>query len=193
MNSQRLSENKQFYHYQEPKLTEYLSEMITRSIPYENHHVVVICIGTDRSTGDSLGPLTGTLLSENNHSNMTIYGTLANPVHAVNLQEKIKEIHTTYKKPYIIAIDACLGKMKNVGFIMAAAGPLSPGKALKKDLSKVGDMHITGIVNVGGFMEYLVLQNTRLHTVMEMAKKMAEILHQVDIRLSNRENKKVIN
>ena len=30
-------------------------------------------------------------------------------------------------------------------------------------------MHIIGIVNVGGFMEYLVLQNTRLSLVMRMA------------------------
>jgi hypothetical protein len=31
-------------------------------------------------------------------------------------------------------------------------------------------MHIVGVVNVGGFMEYLVLQNTRLSLVMRMAE-----------------------
>ena len=35
-------------------------------------------------------------------------------------------------------------------------------------------MHITGIVNVSGFMEYFVLQNTRLHLIMEMAKTIAK-------------------
>ncbi|MGB4008573.1 MAG: DUF1256 domain-containing protein, partial [Bacillota bacterium] len=33
--------------------------------------------------------------------------------------------------------------------------------------------HITGIVNVGGFMEYLVLQNTRLSLVIRMAEAIA--------------------
>ncbi|MNN53765.1 hypothetical protein D3C81_1685430 [compost metagenome] len=38
-------------------------------------------------------------------------------------------------------------------------------------------MHITGIVNVGGFMEYLVLQNTRLSLVMNMADVIARGIH----------------
>ena len=31
-------------------------------------------------------------------------------------------------------------------------------------------MHITGLVNVGGYMEYLVLQSTRLSIVFKMAE-----------------------
>lgn len=40
----------------------------------------------------------------------------------------------------------------------------------------MGDIHISGIVNVGGLMEYLVLQNTRLHLVMSMAELIARSL-----------------
>jgi len=40
---------------------------------------------------------------------------------------------------------------------------------VNKDLPPVGDIHMTGIVNVGGFMEYFVLQNTRLNLVVKMA------------------------
>ncbi|MEW6230356.1 MAG: DUF1256 domain-containing protein, partial [Bacillota bacterium] len=36
--------------------------------------------------------------------------------------------------------------------------------------------HVTGIVNVGGYMEYLVLQNTRLCLVMRMAEVIATAL-----------------
>lgn len=43
------------------------------------------------------------------------------------------------------------------------------GAAVNKSLPLVGEIHITGVVNVGGFMEYLVLQNTRLNLVMRMA------------------------
>ncbi|MFY9218842.1 MAG: DUF1256 domain-containing protein, partial [Tepidanaerobacteraceae bacterium] len=47
-------------------------------------------------------------------------------------------------------------------------GSLKPGAGVNKKLPPVGNFHITGVVNVGGFMEYLVLQNTRLFTVMKM-------------------------
>lgn len=36
---------------------------------------------------------------------------------------------------------------------------------------------MTGIVNVGGFMEYFVLQNTRLSLVMNMANVIGDALH----------------
>ncbi|MGB4514418.1 MAG: DUF1256 domain-containing protein, partial [Bacillota bacterium] len=39
--------------------------------------------------------------------------------------------------------------------------------------------HVTGIVNVGGYMEYLVLQNTRLSVVAKMAEVISKALSQV--------------
>ena len=86
--------------------------------------IVFVCIGTDRSTGDSLGPLIGTLLEEKNMPSFFVYGTLDEPIHAVNLADKLKEIHTTHLNPYIIGIDACLGRMKNVGVIQVGNGPV---------------------------------------------------------------------
>ena len=47
--------------------------------------VGVLCVGTDRSTGDALGPITGTLLAETGSDVMDVWGTLDDPVHAVNL------------------------------------------------------------------------------------------------------------
>lgn len=137
---------------------------------------VVVCIGTDRSTGDSLGPLVGMLLARRNTGDATIYGTLDNPVHAVNLQETMDAIARRFHHPYIIAIDACLGQLASVGTIQLCEGPVKPGAGVNKTLPPVGDIHLTGIVNVGGFMEYLVLQNTRLSVVMGMAELIAESL-----------------
>ncbi|WP_338453412.1 spore protease YyaC [Niallia oryzisoli] len=139
-----------------------------------NRPIVFICIGTDRSTGDSLGPLIGTLLQEKTPQSFHVYGTLENPIHALNLAEKLTEIKAKYINPFIIGIDACLGRLKSVGVIQIGCGPVKPGSGVNKDLPAVGDIHITGIVNVSGFMEYFVLQNTRLHLVMEMAKTIAD-------------------
>ena len=130
---------------------------------------VFVCIGTDRSTGDSLGPLVGYKIGKLNYDNVFIYGTLDDPVHAKNIDEKMRDIYMKYDRPFIVAIDACLGRMDHVGYINIAEGPLKPGAGVNKELDPVGDISITGIVNFGGFMDFLVLQNTRLSIVMKMA------------------------
>jgi len=134
--------------------------------------IVVVCVGTDRSTGDALGPLVGSALHK--RSNIPVYGTLDEPVHAVNLAERLEEIQKQHRNPYILAIDACLGQLSSVGCIQAGDGPVKPGAGVNKELPPVGDYHVTGIVNVGGFMEYFVLQNTRLSLVVNMADVIAE-------------------
>jgi putative sporulation protein YyaC len=131
--------------------------------------VVFVCIGTDRSTGDSLGPLVGYKISNIKYRNVYVHGCLENPVHAKNIENIIKHINSSYEKPYIVAIDACLGRMDHVGYITIGEGSIKPGSGVNKDLTPVGDMFITGIVNFGGFMDFLVLQNTRLNLVMKMA------------------------
>ncbi|WP_332634378.1 spore protease YyaC [Halalkalibacter flavus] len=150
---------------------------------HSKRDLVVVCIGTDRSTGDSLGPLIGTKLETAHLRRFHVYGTLENPVHAVNLENRLAEIKENHSRPFILAIDACLGRMNSVGKISLADGPVQPGAAVQKKLPSIGDIHMTGIVNIGGMMEYFVLQNTRLHTVMQMAETMAETIVATDQRL----------
>lgn len=139
-----------------------LSSMISN---LTNDEIVFFCIGTDRSTGDSFGPLIGSYLKEFGYTN--VFGTIDEPVHAVNLIEMIESIPEGKK---VIAIDACLGTFGSVGTLALNKGTIKPGAGVGKDLPAVGDYGITAIVNIGGYMEYFVLQNTRLATVMKMAK-----------------------
>jgi putative sporulation protein YyaC len=139
--------------------------------------IIIVCIGTDRSTGDSLGPLVGTFLEEKASSHFQVYGTLEDPIHAMNLAEKLAEIKTKHLNPFIIGVDACLGRLKSVGIVQIGEGPVKPGAGVNKELPSVGDAHITGIVNVSGFMEFMVLQNTRLNLVLKMAKTIANGIH----------------
>ncbi|MCG1011699.1 spore protease YyaC [Tepidanaerobacter sp. GT38] len=134
---------------------------------YNEGPLVIMCIGTDRSTGDALGPLVGERLHKV-CKYAKVFGNLEEPVHAVNLEKVLDKVQSTYKNPFIIAIDASLGRSENVGTIKIAPGALKPGAGVNKNLPPVGDFHVTGVVNVAGFMEYLVLQNTRLFTVMKM-------------------------
>lgn len=144
--------------------------------------ILVVCIGTDRSTGDSLGPLVGSRLQQLGHPANHLYGTLDEPVHAMNLIEVMQRIHRQYADPFIVAVDACLGQTTSVGHIQLGVGPVKPGAGVNKDLPPVGDIHLTGIVNVGGFMEYFVLQNTRLSIVFNMAEVIADALHQANLQ-----------
>ncbi|MGE5553863.1 MAG: spore protease YyaC [Betaproteobacteria bacterium] len=142
-----------------------------------DREIVVLCIGTDRSTGDALGPLTGSKLANRSGRPFAVYGTLENPVHAANLSDNLERIVRSHRNPFIVAIDACLGKTDHVGCISVKSGPLRPGTGVNKNLPPVGQMHVIGVVNVGGFMEYLVLQNTRLALVMKMADIIADSLY----------------
>jgi putative sporulation protein YyaC len=165
-------------HTQE-EAAKFLSERLLHTFHQQGRErqVVIVCIGTDRSTGDALGPLVGSKLSgrlQEHHA--VVYGTLDAPVHAVNLKDTIQEIETKYHNPYVIAVDACLGQLSSVGMVTVGEGPLKPGAGVNKVLPEVGHIHITGIVNVGGFMEYFVLQNTRLSVVMKMADCIADAL-----------------
>ncbi|MCT4542639.1 MAG: spore protease YyaC [Vallitalea sp.] len=145
-----------------------LSDFIEKNTT-ANTKIVILCIGTDRATGDCLGPIVGYKLKKMYLSNVTIYGTLNKPVHAKNIEDTVNYIKSTYNNPFIIAIDACLGKMDHIGYVSIGKGSINPGAGVNKTLPPVGNMYITGIVNFSGFMDMLILQNTRLNTVMSMA------------------------
>ena len=138
-----------------------------------NQPLVFLCIGSDRATGDSLGPIIGYKLQQRRLSSVHIYGTLENPVHAKNLGDVIREIHDTFDRPFIVAIDASLGKASHVGYFTLDEGSLKPGAGVGKELPQVGNLYITGIVNLSGFLENSLLQTTRLHTVMDLADKIS--------------------
>lgn len=135
---------------------------------------IIVCIGTDRSTGDALGPLVGTQLERDLAGMATVFGTLDRPVHAGNLNECLLRMRQFAFPKAVFAVDACLGSLESVGTVTVGPGPLRPGAGVNKNLPPIGDFYLTGVVNVGGFMEYFVLQNTRLSLVVRMAKVIAD-------------------
>ncbi|HHX77756.1 MAG TPA: spore protease YyaC [Firmicutes bacterium] len=160
------------------KLRLNLSSLLKERFRETEQNLVVLCIGTDRSTGDSLGPLTGTSLKRRLPL-LPLFGTLEDPVHAVNLAAKIAAIKVMVKNPFIVAVDACLGEIDSVGDIDIGADPLMPGAGVNKSLPVVGDLYVSGIVNVGGFLEHFVLQNTRLSVVVKLSEIITEGLFAV--------------
>ena len=150
------------------KMGKMLSTIVSQTILPEQE-IIILCIGSDRSTGDSLGPLIGHQFKNYVTPGLYLIGDLHEPVHAANLTYCMKSINKTFDNPYIIAIDASLGKEEHIGFMTLATGPLKPGLGVKKKLPEVGDIHITGIVNSSREMEFSTLQTTRLSIIFQIA------------------------
>ena len=148
--------------------------------------VLVLCIGTDRSTGDSLGPLIGYKLKEQRVRRIQIMGTLERPVHAMNLEQSMAMIRIRYPNHVIVAVDASVGSQDHVGCITLGKGALRPGLGVCKDLQAVGDIFITGIVGGYGNYDPLMLQSVRLSMVMKMEDYICESVFLVEQFLENR-------
>ncbi|HWH14599.1 MAG TPA: spore protease YyaC [Miltoncostaeaceae bacterium] len=133
--------------------------------------VVFACIGTDRSTGDALGPLVGQKLRRLGCGPQEVVGTLEHPLHALNLAERITPLLQDPRRPLLVAVDAALGASANVGSVHLRPGGLRPGQGVGKDLPEVGELSVTATVNIAaGGMDAQVLQSTRLFMVQNLAE-----------------------
>ena len=87
--------------------------------------VMFLCIGTDRSTGDSLGPLIGHKLRGRRLAGAAVIGTLDKPVHAMNLDLYARYIKLHYPDYVVVAIDASVGSPDHVGYATLGRGARS--------------------------------------------------------------------
>ncbi|MCI1692638.1 spore protease YyaC [Aneurinibacillus aneurinilyticus] len=164
-------------HYKERNAAVHLCNSLTLLFRTAGERpLVFVCIGTIKASGDALGPMIGTLLQDSELKNTHIYGTIKEPVHALNLQDTMQEIYEKYTDPFIVAIDASLGHLHHIGYIQLVEGPLFPGNSMKKSLPQIGDIHIKGIVNTTGPYNYMMLQNANEKSVRNMAKTIATAL-----------------
>ena len=179
--------NQEIYYYN-TKLdfeAEKLAKRLSRMLKEEKERkgktgVVILCIGTDRSTGDSLGPLIGYKLKEMNTVNFTIFGTLDRPVHAMNLDEYVNILQRFYRNDLVVAVDASVGHKEHIGYVTVGKGALKPGLGVSKELRAVGDIFITGIVGSCGNYDPLMLQSVRLSVVMNLADCISSSIYLVE-------------
>lgn len=144
-----------------------------RGVEQGRRPLLILCIGTDRATGDAFGPLVGSMLAESGAVGFSLFGTLEEPVHATNLSTTLSRIRRNQPDPFILAVDACLGRPTSVGTIQVGRGPIEPGAGVQKGLGPVGDAFVLGVVNTAGFWGDALLQQTRLSFVMRLARATA--------------------
>lgn len=107
---------------------------------------VILCIGTTKVIGDSLGPKVGDRLVKDYNVNAYVYGRTESPVNGINYLTYVTHIKKHHKNSIIIAVDACLGVSKDVGRIKLVMSGLQAGAALNKNLDRIGDIGILGVV-----------------------------------------------
>lgn len=144
------------------ELVDFLTEIKNKAT--NKQQLAFICIGTDRSTGDSFGPLVGNMLKAKGF--MHVYGTLESPCDADHVQKVIESLKDTNQ--LVIAIDACLGQESSIGSFILSSGPLIPGAGIGRSLPAVGHYSIAAVVNKRGLKSYWQLQNTSLHSIFRM-------------------------
>ena len=138
------------------------------SVHPDRERISFVCIGTDRSTGDSFGPWIGTMLRGQEWPSVT--GTLETPCDAERYKQAVANIPAANT---IIAIDACLGKIDPARRFLVAAGPLIPGCATGRELPPLGHYSLAGIVGPLSVKPYWSLQRASLYEVMGMAGEVA--------------------
>lgn len=178
---------KKYFNYRNPntlsQASEYLCSLIestTREKRVEFlPNLVFLCIGTNKVSGDSLGPIVGSLLDKRNQ-NSHIYGTIQSPIHAKILKQSLEEIDSTFdeNRTLVIAIDACLGEANQIGNISIRKGPLSPGAGIAKHFPSIGDVSIVGVVNSNKEPILSTLENTKISTVWSISEMIVNILYE---------------
>ena len=73
----------------------------------------------------------------------------------------------------VIAVDACVGDLKDVGKIKYSAKGLKAGEALKKNLPRVGDISVLGVVAPRSNDNLFALMNCSYSLIANMSERIA--------------------
>jgi len=140
---------------------------------------VIICIGTAGVSGDSLGPMVGDLLKREYNVSAYVYGGVTRPVNGVNYEQYVEFILHKHRGSFVIAVDACVGEKKDVGKIKLSSRGLSAGGALNKNLRRIGDIGILGVVSEKQADNLMSLMTVPYSFVDEMSRNIAGKLHKL--------------
>ncbi len=166
-----LSQNEQYNNF----VNEFSSILYNMKIEIPFSDYIFLCVGSDKIIGDSYGPLVGEKLKEsfkNMYNNIEVYGTLEEPISAINLEKTVTQIYKKYQHPCMIAIDSAFGREDKVGTILVSDSKMQCGKGTGKNMIKIGDISIKAVVAKDLKMpryNFSNLQNTSLGSIMKLA------------------------
>lgn len=107
--------------------------------------IVIVCFGTNAISGDALGPMVGTLLTQKYNVPAFVYGTDESTVNGKNMAEWLSFIKAVHKDAIFVAVDASLGRADKIGEIVIRSDGVCPSGVTGKS-ERFGDVGILGIV-----------------------------------------------
>ena len=140
-----------------------------------------VCIGSDKVSGDMLGPLVGSSLRDEYRVLCPVYGAIGESVNGVNLPSYMEMLRERHADAAVIAVDAALGKADDVGTIRLKRGGIRAGGAMDKDFDRVGDVGIVGVVAGQRAPKdvYAALLAVPYDFVAALAERIAQIIYSV--------------
>ena len=120
-----------------------MNKIYEKYIESNKKEIAIICIGTPKYCGDSIGPRVGSKLKEMYNDIYEIYGTLEEPVHGINYPCYYEKIN---HNKFIIAIDAGITELEDCKIVYR--DNIHPGAGVKKELKAIGDLGIMGAVKL---------------------------------------------
>lgn len=141
--------------------------------------IIIVNIGTDKCTGDSFAPFLGSYLEDKDYS-IKFYGTLENPIHALNIHEELDVIKNTHKGAFIIGLDSAMSSACDVGNVTIRNKPIEAGAGVGKDLPSVGDVSIiyNTINSDSGF--WGLSRDVRLGDILKAVKEVYKVFVELE-------------
>ncbi len=136
---------------------------------YKTPSPVIICFGSDLAVGDSLGPIIGSELKDKLQGKAYVYGSLESPITAKEVKTVFNTVNNLHPKSKILVIDAAVGDVNDVGKIKIKDSGIKPGEGINKDLEKIGDVSIIGIVSNKKNPKNAIYNETRFSLVKKIS------------------------
>jgi len=149
--------------------------------------ILFLCIGTEKISGDALGPIVGTMLREKYKLPYPVLGTEENPINGKNVGEYKRLIKERFPNHKVIAIDSAVGEEKDLWTIKIKEGGVRAGGALSPENEYFGEIGILAVVAQKGN----VLQNLMLSPypkVLALAERIALMIVKVFASVKNLSN-----
>lgn len=137
---------------------------------------VIVCFGTMSISGDSVGPMVGTLLTKKYGVEAFVYGTEEHSVNGKNMMEWMDFILSAHHGAPIIAVDASLGQADRVGQVVLRDDGVCPA-AIKGKKERFGDVGILAVVAENSGDALMQLMSVPHLYATELADKVAVMLY----------------
>lgn len=133
---------------------------------------IVLCVGSSKCIGDSLGCVVGSLLKYKYKIPNFCYGDFECNVSGANIEHYLDIINKYHFDKKVVVIDSVVGSSVDVGSVNVRYGGIMPRSAIDNSYDVVGDVAITGVVSCGLNVGAELL-SVKHCDIMEMAEMIA--------------------